>query len=315
MAIGFPDEMAIRALASRESFERGREYWRHGAVSGLVKRGDTLIAKVEGSDAEPYLVTIRLDEGGVVEARCTCPYDWGGCCKHIVATLLTRAHDPGAVRERPPLRDLLSALERDRLIDLWVKRLRSDPDLADWLEAELVAVLPAPERIVRDAEPIAASAHTALAGRHPQRRYWDDYRPAGDAAQLQALVERAVPFLEAGDGRNALRILEAITDAFLTDWLDYASGSDEELYVLFADLGRILAEAVLMSDLTREERDDLATTVIDWQDQLADFGLDESFNVAVSALESGWDATGASGHSCRESRSVSLRRDRGGGGA
>ena len=51
MAVPFPDDMAIRALASRESFDRGREYWRRGAVSELVKRGDTLTAEVQGSDS------------------------------------------------------------------------------------------------------------------------------------------------------------------------------------------------------------------------------------------------------------------------
>ena len=42
MPVRAPDEAAIRALATREVFERGREYWRSGAVSGLVKRGDEL---------------------------------------------------------------------------------------------------------------------------------------------------------------------------------------------------------------------------------------------------------------------------------
>ncbi|MFD0463370.1 SWIM zinc finger domain-containing protein [Microvirga aerilata] len=83
-------------------FERGREYWHHGAVSALVRRGDELTAEVEGSESVPYRVTIRLHDGGIAKASCTCPYDWGGCCKHIVATLLAWADDPDAVMERPP---------------------------------------------------------------------------------------------------------------------------------------------------------------------------------------------------------------------
>src|SRR3982751_1972487 len=94
------EETAIRALANRESFERGRDYWRRGAVSGLIRRGDELTAEVRGSDIVPYRVKIRFHDTGVAEARCTCPYDWGGACKHIVATLLKLADDPGAVEER-----------------------------------------------------------------------------------------------------------------------------------------------------------------------------------------------------------------------
>src|SRR3954465_1332081 len=92
-----PDDAAIRARASRESFERGRDYWRHGAVSELIKRGNELTAEVQGSDITPYRVAVRFDDAGVVDARCTCPYDWGGFCKHIVAALLKLAHEPGAV--------------------------------------------------------------------------------------------------------------------------------------------------------------------------------------------------------------------------
>lgn len=42
-------------------------------------------AKVQGSQL--YEVRLELDEPDF-DAVCTCPYDWGGYCKHIVATLL-----------------------------------------------------------------------------------------------------------------------------------------------------------------------------------------------------------------------------------
>ncbi|MFD0463369.1 hypothetical protein ACFQY9_17505 [Microvirga aerilata] len=180
-------------------------------------------------------------------------------------------------------------LDRDRLIDLFVKRLDHDPDLAGWVEVELAVLPVAGRRTLVDPGPVAARAHAVLEGHFRQRRYWDDYRPFGDAAELRTLVGKAVPFLEAGDGRNALRILEALSDTFVEDWLAYASDSDEDVYLLFTDLGRMIAEAVLMSDLTPEEQESLAMTVADWQDQLADLGLDEGFSVTISALEAGWD--------------------------
>lgn len=283
------DESAIRALASRESFERGRDYWRRGAVANLIQRGEELTADVEGSDVAPYRIRIRFHGGTVTEAHCTCPYEWGGCCKHIVATLLAMADDPTAVIERPPFLDLLRALDRETLIDLMLRRLSWDPELAGWLEAELAASPRQDRQTPVDPAPLAAHAHAVLAGRSRPRHYWDEVQPSGDAAELRALVDKAVPFLEAGDGRNALRILETITDAFVEDWLAYASDTDEHLYALFPDLGRMLAEAVLMSDLTPEERDDLATTIGTWQDDLADYGLDEGFGVAAQALATGWD--------------------------
>jgi hypothetical protein len=85
------------------------------------------------------------------------------------------------VIERKPLAELLGGLDQARLIDLLEKRAKSDPELATWIEAELVTAMPAP----------APSARTAV-GDGPRR-------PAPVREQARAL----------GDGANALRILKA----------------------------------------------------------------------------------------------------------
>src|SRR5690348_2479064 len=92
-------EALIRQHATPDSFQRGQEYSRGGAVLSVVRRGSVVEAKVEGSLPAPYLVRVVFDAGGISLATCTCPYDWGGWCKHIVAALLTCVRDPGAVEE------------------------------------------------------------------------------------------------------------------------------------------------------------------------------------------------------------------------
>ena len=129
-------EATLRSLTSGQSFSRGQEYFHSGAVVELERRGDTLLAHVEGSGYEPYQVTVKLDAGGIVEAECTCPYDWGGYCKHIVATLLAYIHRPEQVTERPAITTLLADLDRETLIDLVTDLVDKHPHLADWLEAE-----------------------------------------------------------------------------------------------------------------------------------------------------------------------------------
>lgn len=98
-----------------------------------------------------------------------------------------------------------------------------------------------------------------------------------------------MPFLEVGDGTNALRILEPIGEAFVDDWLDHSYDTDEHMYELFADLGRLMAEAALMSELAADERDALAETLEEWQGRLEEYGIDEGFHVAIRALQTGWD--------------------------
>jgi uncharacterized Zn finger protein len=102
-AAGRISKDAVRALATAESFTRGRRYFDDGAVSDLHRRGDRLTAEVEGSEFEPYQVSIRLHDGGVSDAHCTCPYDWGGYCKHIVAVLLKLADAKTKIVERKTL--------------------------------------------------------------------------------------------------------------------------------------------------------------------------------------------------------------------
>jgi uncharacterized Zn finger protein len=73
-------EELIRGHASEQSFSRGGEYFREGAVIQLMRRGQTLEAEVEGSEREPYRMRVDFSAGSVL-ASCSCPYDWGDWCK------------------------------------------------------------------------------------------------------------------------------------------------------------------------------------------------------------------------------------------
>ena len=105
-------EAHIRNLARGSSFERGQNYYRDGAIFGAVRQGLELRAQCEGSDYEPYQVSVTLTESGIAETFCTCPYDYGGICKHLVALLLTYVHEPQSFRSIPPLTELLADRSR-----------------------------------------------------------------------------------------------------------------------------------------------------------------------------------------------------------
>ena len=135
--------------------------------------------------------------------------------------------NPGSVSERTALAKLLKELGQDDLVALLVKRSASDRDLARWIEAEIATTKPEhadaksgtgrARRTLVDSEPVKEQARALLRGRFRKRRYWDDYQSSGDAEELQRLVQKAVPSSEAGDGRNALRVLEPIAEEFVDD--------------------------------------------------------------------------------------------------
>src|SRR3989338_2117840 len=63
---------------------RGSEYFSDGAVHGLKQiKDDVWVASVEGT--EKYKVKIALKGDEVVDHSCSCPYDLGPVCKHVVA--------------------------------------------------------------------------------------------------------------------------------------------------------------------------------------------------------------------------------------
>lgn len=291
-------EAMIRRLTSAQSFSRGKEYYQAGAVSDLTRRGNTLRAEVEGSSYEPYQVTITLDAGGVAEATCTCPYDWGDYCKHIVAVLLTYVHKAHAIAEQRPVDKLLAGLGQDELRELLSKLLSEHPPLIDWVEAQLAAKTkptspsakdkPHQRRTSLDAASFRRQARNIMGGlsrMRPSEAYW---ATSGMVDELRNLVNQAQPFIEAGDGRNALVILEAVTEAYVERWTDF-DDSDGELGGFFDELGPLFAEAILSADLSPDERQEWVEKLTDWQDEVEDYGIDEGFHVAIVAAEQGWD--------------------------
>jgi hypothetical protein len=67
--------------------KRGERLWQIGAVTSFdVTQGGRINARVEGTD--DYEVTIQFQAEEVNDFNCTCPYDDGPVCKHVVAVLL-----------------------------------------------------------------------------------------------------------------------------------------------------------------------------------------------------------------------------------
>jgi uncharacterized Zn finger protein len=293
-------EATIRNLTTAESFRRGQEYLRAGAVLKIEHRDGLLLAEVEGSEYEPYQVRVRLDAGGVVDADCTCPYDWGGYCKHIVAVLLTLVQQPDRVTERTPVDSLLCGLDREALLGVLTDLLAAHPHMVDWVEARIavqegvrqeepeVAAGPRQRQTTLDPTPFQRQVRSILRGlgqMRPSEAYW----AAGGAVDgVREVMMQAQPFLEAGDGRNALVILEAVADEYVDTWYEF-DDSDGELGALFGELGSMFAEALLSADLLAEERRSWAARLTEWQAEIDDYGIDEGFNAAIGAAELGWD--------------------------
>ena len=286
------DEDRIRDYSSPESFRKGEAYYRQGAVLSLTRRGDELHADVAGSDLAPYKVRVFFDEAGFTDATCSCPYDWGGWCKHIVAVLLARARNPEAVRDLPALEETLSGLDRDQLRELLLKLAERDPSLAGAIEGELSLYAP-PGGSMVNAEAIRRRLHSSV--HDTDYRYYDDYwSPGGDLDEARRVLDGAWDFIRGDDNRNALAILEAITEEYLEtgDSLDWEMMEDYggELLDFFKEVGAALAEALLaVDDLSPKEREDWSANLDLWLGELGEYDTGyNTFGAAFRAVEQGW---------------------------
>ena len=120
----------------------------------------------------------------------------------------------------------------------------------------------------------------------PSEAYWH----VGEVVQeIGGVLDQAWKFINAGDGRSALDILEAITDEYVEDWTD-VDDSDGDASGFFSELGPAWTEALLTADLTADERAEWADRLKAWAREIDDYGVEDAFDHAIRAAEVGWDS-------------------------
>ena len=115
--------------------------------------------------------------------------------------------------------------------------------------------------------------------------YW---HVAAVANEVRQLLEQGWTLIKADDGRSALSLLEAITEAYVADWTNL-DDSDGEASGFFQDLGPIWTEALLSADLPSKERKVWASKLETWQQEIDAYGVEEVFAAAHEAALRGWD--------------------------
>ncbi len=235
-------EQQIRQRVGDESFRRGREYSRSGAIFDARRQGVTLKARCEGSRAEPYRLSVTFDGQGVVVADCSCPVGGGGACKHLAALLLAWLHKPAEFR---PVKDLDTTLERrskEELIALVKQMLCQRPDLETLLETPL----PGARRV-----PVQQEVYRRQAAAVFRRGY--DWGAAVDIAEeLLAITAIGDGFVQQGDYASAAAVYTAVAEEVLEGYELYDDAEGELAGVVAAcvdGLGSCLAD----------EQDHLAT--------------------------------------------------------
>ena len=282
-------ESIIRAGASPESFRRGKEYFEEGSISNTAIQDTVLSGECAGTYSPYYRAQAELDEAGIADASCTCLYEYGGYCKHLVALLLAYLHYPKSFTMRKAPEELLADLDRDDLTAILTKMIQEQPDLYDRIEA--ITAVPSKSKKKRrkkvDIEVyrrrILSIAHS-LDGMRMSEAYW---HVGGLANQLREVQESAMKFLDAGDAETAHEILLVLLEES-SRGIEYIDDSDGELGGFVGDLGTSLAEAILSMELSQVERDRLVRRLEKLIDYAGDYGMEGNLDIAVQAAKYGW---------------------------
>ena len=76
----------VRQACGTTIYDRGKDYYESGSISEIhLANPQKLTAEVLGT--EEYTVEIECKKPNIL-SRCSCPYDYGDICKHIVAVLI-----------------------------------------------------------------------------------------------------------------------------------------------------------------------------------------------------------------------------------
>ncbi len=290
-------ESDIQRLTWEKTYRRGETYYARNAVRDIVLRERTLYAEVQGSRFKPYRVRIEFDAAGIAHTFCSCPQGRREICKHVVATLLTYVRKPDRVRERPSLPELLATLDRETLQNLLLDLASDDPYLVEWIDSRIELLRArksteaqelngAQKRPPIDAEAIRRHVQYILRTGVQESEYDIEEWQVDDAIDgLYNLLQEVQAFVEAGDGENALRILEVMLDVLEHEvWMPYT----ERGWDFLKEMGQVLIEAILTADLSVLERKRWVERLQPWAREMADYG-DESFTAAMIAAKTHWN--------------------------
>ena len=301
MPIQITEEM-IRQRATGNSYDSGFDYYASRAISDpeceITSDGITLIAHCEGNSPTPYRLRVELGLDGIQAASCTCPYDWGGDCKHVVALLLTYLHCPEEFAGRSHLDELLTGLEKGSLIELIDRLVRNNPDLYHEIELALPTLK------------IAAQANASLQSENKfqtqvseqvyrqqikrilnQGAYQDEdseWNAPAYLANLKNIQQTAGQLLNAGDAEGALTILRVLLEETIAAYdsdLDYYG----EVTTFIDDLGGPTAEAILSQKMDETTRRALMESFEHILDTMHENINQRSIELIQLALKYGWE--------------------------
>ena len=217
----------IRHRCTERSFERGLEYFHAGAIGNPVLQDWTLSATCQGSYPKPYRTAVELMPTGIAAARCSCPYDADGDCKHIVALLLTYIEAPETIRRIGDLLATLALKPKSSLLQIISGLLKRDPQLAPIVQASADV----PDTPPHPGQLPLVEVYKERVDQIFGTGFLEQHQLRGVLIQLEKLVQHAESLAQVGETAFALAILHALIHQSIVRYADTLQGGEVPQFV------------------------------------------------------------------------------------
>ncbi|MDI6704596.1 MAG: SWIM zinc finger family protein [bacterium] len=155
-----------------------------------------------------YQVTIQVDKEDI-EASCTCPYDWGGYCKHVVATFIALSEDYHRIKKRGEEEEqkigaILSSLSLDELKGFLMTEFEEDPALREHFTIYFSGKS-SKRRSIHDYKKEINLLYREAGGRYGYIEY-------GDEVDFSYIRNLATRYIKAGNFLEATTVYQALSE-------------------------------------------------------------------------------------------------------
>ncbi len=210
----------IRRFCTESSFERGMDYYHQGCVGNLQQFGNSVTAHVSGTSN--YKVTIDIG-GGDIKAACTCPYDWGGYCKHIVATLFALSENNEAIQKNKEnkekaIENIFADTTPGEIKNFLLKEFEKNPILRDHFTIYFSGK-GSSDKSLYDYKEEISFLYSDAADSNGLIRY-------GTCVDFYSIYDLADIYVRAGNIFEALKIYQALSETIAENmgWVDDSDG-------------------------------------------------------------------------------------------
>ena len=241
------DEDDLRQLCSEPSFSKGERYFEEGRVHINEATPSRIKAVVSGT--EDYHVEIELGEE--FSGECDCPYDWGGLCKHIVATFLA------IIRNDEEMGTLVEKSNREWEEVKFLIKLADPEALRSFLLSEM------------ERRPDLLGRFKAIFDKDGGESSFDDYKanveslydvveehgfvPYGERIDFSSISELAQLYIQKGDFLESAKIYQALSET-ISDKMDEVDDSDGNFGGEFSDSFEGFLDCIVKAELNAEGR-------------------------------------------------------------